>query len=146
MIEEGKMSDDIRFLNWENETAIANQYFKRVDFGHAEKKYREAKKIATALFENSNQPERSVAALVISYHNLADLYQEINDLQRAHYELCAIDDYLGNYLVNGIVDSKTLAAVRHGIDKTRAYLLSFIQNNKTMLLNNNHVESFKFNH
>lgn len=141
-----QQTDYKSFIDWERETAIGNQYFNKKHFEKAIKNYLYAKKLASQLFNSSNNPERAVSALVVSYHNLADLYKQKNELKMAYQELDEVDAYLVNCLENGITNAKKMNAVRRGIDKTRAELLSFIQRNKITLAYNNIVSGNKSTH
>ena len=140
------MCRNVSFANWELETKIANQYFDQVDFDSAEKKYQHAKELALSLLSKGDEPERAIAALVVSFHNLADLYQKKNDLKNAHLELHSVDAYLVHYLEGGNPDSNVLNAVRLGIDKTRIELLNFVQKYKVHLLHDSLNNNIKLNH
>ena len=133
------------FTDWEHKTAKANHYFDQESFEHAKKSYIGAKNLALRLFENSDQPERAVAALVVSYHNLSNLYQQLNQPKRAYSELDEVDAYLANCLKSGLSSVDVKIAVRHGIDRTRAELFSFIKKNKITSAVDNVFDRAKFN-
>lgn len=121
------------FSVWENATKVANVYFERLDFGLAEKKYLRAKTLSIELFKRKKQAERAIAALVVSHHNLANLYQKQGRIKRAHQELESVDTYLNRYLDNGIDNIEVMRSVQMGINQTRSELLSFIKENKLIV-------------
>ena len=118
------------FSVWENATKVANVYFDRLDFDVAEQKYIRAKKLSIDLFKQKKQAERAIAALVVSHHNLAHLYQKQSRIEQAHQELESIDAYLNYYLNNGIENLDLMRSVQMGINQTRSELMAFIKENK----------------
>jgi len=133
------------FTDWETKTARANHCFDQESFDDAKKNYISAKYLALKLLENTDQPDRAVAALVVSYHNLSNLYQRLNQLKRAYSELDEVDAYLANYLVSGLSCVDLKCAVHHGIAKTRAELFSFVKKNKIRFVVDNTFDRNEFN-
>ena len=86
----------------------------------------------------------------MSYHNLANLFQHKNHFQLAFQELDEVDAYLVRYLVryleSEVTSLKVMDAVRRGIDKKRAELLSFMQTNRITTTRENFVGGSTFNH
>ena len=89
------------FSDWERETKTGNLYFSSNKFEQAQNNYFRAKKIAIKLFKDEKENESAVVALVVSYHNLAELYKKQNELNLAYMELNEIDSYLVTCLENG---------------------------------------------
>lgn len=82
----------------------------------------------------------------MSYHNLANLFQHKNHFQLAFQELDEVDAYLVRYLESEVTSLKVMDAVRRGIDKKRAELLSFMQTNRITTTRENFVGGSTFNH
>ncbi len=142
LVNSSRLSDE-RFVDWETSIKKGNKYFDSNNLDQAKKSYVVAKELALALFENGINPERAIPALIISCHNLADLYQKREQLKLAYQELDEVDSFLVNYLDTAKKNFKKINAIRRGIDKTRAELLSFIQKNKIELAYVNVVSTSK---
>ena len=137
---------ELAFADWESEVIAGNQFFNQSDFEHAKQNYKKAKKLATKLFDFADDSERAVAALVVSYHNLADLYQQKKQLKRAYRELDEVNAYLLNCLNKEGVSDSNLAAIRRGINKSQGELLNFIKRNNFPSTCISNIAYNKFNH
>lgn len=76
---------------WQSTIAEANRLFNVQRYGDAMRLYEKARSLATGFFGQWSDTEAAIATVVISYHNLADLYLHINlqaqaleALQQAH--------------------------------------------------------------
>ena len=134
------------FSVWENATKVANVYFDRLDFDVAEQKYIRAKKLSIDLFKQKKQAERAIAALVVSHHNLAHLYQKQSRIEQAHQELESIDAYLNYYLNNGIENLDLMRSVQMGINQTRSELMAFIKENNSSVPDITRTHQYNLQH
>ncbi|WP_370280110.1 hypothetical protein [Pontibacterium sp.] len=86
---------------WKSAITAGNDCFNAQRNGEAIRHYENAKAVACALYPQSRDAEEAIAAVVVSYHNLADLYLRENlpelaeiELQKSHtYVLNALRDH-----------------------------------------------------
>jgi len=133
------------FIEWEIKIEKGNQFFADNDFGEAKEEYLCAKELAHQIFESMVSPDSAVPALVVSYHNVADLYKKERKFNQAYQELDEINSYLVSCLEKVGKNSKRSNAIRRGIDMTHAELLSFIQKNKIEITYGNVINTKKHN-
>jgi len=112
---------------WKQHIMLGNQCFDERQLLTAMTHYQSAKSRAHVLFEHWFNPEQSVAALVVSYHNLADLYLREDNPAMAEKELRSIYDYILTQLDKDLPDVKRKRALLHGLKQSYTALLSNLQ-------------------
>lgn len=83
---------------WKAEITSGNHCFNQQRIGDAIRHYENAKSVARALFPYWQDTQAAVAAVVVSYHNLADLYLRENLPEHAGIELRKSHNFLLNAL------------------------------------------------
>lgn len=108
--------------HWKHKTLVGNQAHERGDIESAKADYQLALRRAQQLFFGWFDREEAVAAVLVSYHNLADVYETLAKPDRAMHLLNACIDYLREAR-SVLADDENLAALDHGLARSYAYLL-----------------------
>ena len=81
----------VNMARWQQHIIAGNHCFDRQLLSDAASHYQTAKQIAEGLFDSWPDPHTAAAAVIISYHNMADLYlskalptMAVEELQRVH--------------------------------------------------------------
>ncbi len=112
---------------WKKHITIGNSYFRNQRFDEAEIHYLKARQHAESLFASWLDPQEAVAALVVSYHNLADLYQAENQPSLAFDMLSKVHSLLLKAADFSAENTERQAAVRSGVRQTYAALLNHMK-------------------
>ena len=72
---------------WKNYIVKGNERFAANDLEAADALYRAAKREAESLFETWKDANEAVSALIVTWHNIADLYQRQGDTAAARETL-----------------------------------------------------------
>jgi len=94
--------DPCQIAIWKSEITAGNHYFNRQQFDDALRHYQNAKTVACALFPHWSDTHAAVSAVVVSYHNLADLYLQAKMPMQAGTELR--DSH--NFVINALRDEE----------------------------------------
>lgn len=81
---------------WQSEIRAGNQCYKSRDIDRALMHYERAKQAACSLFSQWKDTKEAIATVVVSYHNLADLYLLMGLPDKAEYELHEVHHYVLN--------------------------------------------------
>lgn len=119
--------------NWKRHIVEGNKHFDSHQWGKAENLYQRAKSEAKCQLLSWPDTEEAVAALVVSYHNLADLYGTSDVSLRKHQELQAAHTYLLGVLQDDALNTQQMDAVLQGINKTYLALITYLQERKSEL-------------
>lgn len=83
---------------WKTEITAGNDCFNAQRNSEAIRHYENAKAVACALFPQRRDTDEAVAAVVVSFHNLADLYLRENLPEQAEMELQSAHRFVLNAL------------------------------------------------
>ncbi len=108
---------------WKSHTQAGNAAFERGDLETAERYYQQACERAEKLLDHWLEPGDAVAALVVSYHNLADLYFRQGHDQAALSSLQTVHQMLMRRLRRENVEPARRNALMQGISRTYPELL-----------------------
>ncbi len=109
---------------WKNYIVKGNERFAANDLEAADALYRAAKREAESLFETWKDANEAVSALVVTWHNIADLYQRQGDTAAARETLENIHKkMLRNVLATNLSDTRHSALYRGSIETYSALLI-----------------------
>lgn len=112
--------------HWKTTITAGNRCFHCGDWVAAGEHYQRALAEAQLLLEHWQDAEAVVAALVISHHNLADLYLVLGQREQAAEHLCSSHErLLQTMLDDRLAQPLRSAAMRHS-QRTYTELLQFI--------------------
>lgn len=112
--------------HWKQKTLSGNQAHQSGDFEAAMSDYRAAVRRAKQLFMGWLDREEAVAAVMVSYHNVATCYEAQSQFEMAMHWLNACVDYLREARAV-LSDDESMAALDHGLARSYAYLLTYRQ-------------------
>ena len=119
---------------WKKCIAIGNRRFNSDYFNAAKLSYETAKKHAQALFPYWSDPEEAISALIISYHNLADLHQTQGHLSAAREEL----ECVHNIVLRALFVTPIASARHHALSRASQITYSALIEHKRSFINNTH--------
>lgn len=112
---------------WQRATLRANRAFDRGDFAAAILQYRAALSLADTFPGRSDDADAALAALVVSHHNLGELYEHAGQIESAATHVCRAHELLHEFALDvSMLACWRDAAWRHG-RVTYAALLQFLQ-------------------
>lgn len=103
---------------WKRHINAGNDSFDKYQILASLAHYQAAIKQATALLDQWHDKKAAVAALVVSYHNLADLYLREGEPLLAEYELENAHDKLNLAMQRTQTDSPDIEALLWGLNRT----------------------------
>ncbi|MCY1277206.1 hypothetical protein D9M68_154890 [compost metagenome] len=112
--------------HWKDMISAGNRHFRVGDWVEARELYLQALAWAQTLFDRWSNADEAVAALVVSYHNLADLHLCLGQAEESAEYLCACHERLLRSMTDvRLSEALREAACRHS-RHTYAALLGFI--------------------
>ena len=72
---------------WEKEIITGNQCLVKKDFDEAACRYELARQFAESVFKEWLNPYEAASALVVTYHNIADLQRKVGNSEGVHFYL-----------------------------------------------------------
>jgi hypothetical protein len=112
---------------WKKYIIAGNRRFSKSDFDAAKSSYEEARLHAENLFLKWTDPDEAASALVVSYHNLADLHQLQGNFSAARKALQKVHKIVLSALEATSVDSTRHSSLLRASVKTYS-ALSFHKN------------------
>jgi len=108
---------------WKNYITAGNEHFAQSNFESARALYEAASQEAEVLFTSWREPDEAVSALIVSYHNMADLYQSQGDSDMARSILEKIHKFLLRSVASTPVEDRRHSALYRGSIETYSALL-----------------------
>ena len=100
-MQQGKnIIQDSDFTSWKHHTLTGNSYFKKNQIMHSIEHYEIAICEAITLINMANSGMAAVAALLASFHNLAELYTQQNEYILSENELIKAYNIINTLLLN----------------------------------------------
>lgn len=116
------------FLNimniWKNYITAGNEQFAKNEFESARALYEAARREAEILFPSWRDPHEAVSALVVSYHNMADLHQKQGETSAARGVLEAIHQRVLRAVTSTPIYDRRHSALYRGSIETYSALLT----------------------
>ena len=112
---------------WKQQILAGNAFFNAHQNDRARAHYQAAKARAETLFAVWLDPHEAVASVVISYHNLADLYLEEGNTDRAEAELRQVHELICNAISDPGCSPERRDALLEGGNRTYVALLNYIK-------------------
>lgn len=119
------------FKRWESAIKAGNNSFELSQPLIAISHYQNAINIAYQLYQCHFDTTATLAALITSHHNLAEVFASEKALKLAERELTTIYKFIQNQIESITTDSDQLEALLWGMGRSRSMLLSFLKSNKT---------------
>ncbi len=119
----------LRMKRWQQQVQAGNECFNAHQLFSAVAHYQSAKQLAWHLFRHWEDPAEAVAVVIISYHNLADLYLRRMQTDMAGSELERVHDSLLSEIARES-DSARYQALLSGIRRTYQALMEFSQTHR----------------
>lgn len=131
--------------SWQRATLVGNRAFNEGDFDTACRVYLYSLSLAQGLVvqfdPQSGRKDDSIAALVVSHHNLADLHLRMGHIELACNQLCAVHYQL---LRLSIQASGALRRAAHDhLRRTRLELQQLISSNPPAAIADQAMQAFK---
>lgn len=127
-----KESDDIQ--KWKRSICAGNECFDNDQTERAIEHYRKAINIAENLFYDHKDPDEAVAILIVSHHNLADVYLRKQCFSLAESELRCVHQKLSLALSDVPSDSPHSDALLRGVNRTYFALSNFTKEHPNIAL------------
>jgi hypothetical protein len=108
---------------WKKEIMAGNRRFSRSDFDAAKSSYESARQHAEDLFPKWEDAEEAASALVVTYHNIADLYQKQGNFSGARNSLEKVHKTVLRALVSTSIESKRHSSLLRASVKTYSALV-----------------------
>lgn len=119
----------LKMKRWQQQVQAGNECFNAHQLFAAVAHYQSAKQLAWDLFRHWEDPAEAVAVVIISYHNLADLYLRRMQTDMAGNELDRVHDSLLKEIVDED-ESSRYRALLSGLRRTYQALLEFNQQHR----------------
>ncbi|RBP50652.1 hypothetical protein [Arenicella xantha] len=107
---------------WKHHITLGNRQFVNHDFDRAQSSYAAALQAAERLFPRWSEPNEAVSMIVVTHHNIADLYQKLGLVCSARHVLEKAHSMLLNALSNTPSNHARHQALLRGTIKTYAAL------------------------
>ncbi|MBL4631285.1 MAG: hypothetical protein JKY14_09070 [Paraglaciecola sp.] len=121
---------------WKAQICAGNDCFDKNQLLSAIAHYQKAIKQAQTLIDSWEEPKAAVAALMVSYHNLADLYLRENSVLLAEYELHNAHQSISRYLTLAEPNSYRASALIWGVSQTYIALITHQKNQPNQVMTN----------
>lgn len=109
---------------WKKNIIAGNRRFSRSDFNAAKSSYEVARQHAENLFPQWLDPDEAASALVVTYHNLADLYQTQGNYSAARNSLEKVHKTILRALVSTSIESARHSSLLRASVKTYSALIT----------------------
>ena len=106
--------------------------------------YELAKQYAEQLLDNHSSFDEALAALVVSYHNLSELYTEQDQRDKARKEMQLINKKVREIFAATPKDSDKIAVIQSALQRTHFALLH--EDEVTSILRDRHRERVELEH
>ena len=113
---------------WKRHICAGNDCFHAHQDLAATSHYRQAIHLAEELFDLHDDPQAAVAAIIVSYHNLADLFLREEEFALAEKELRAVHKKMTDALENADANSHLSDALLWGLSRTHFALIVHLKN------------------
>ena len=100
MVQGKNNNQDLNFTFWKHHTLVGNSYFEKNQIMHSIEHYEIAICEAIMLINVANSGRAAVAALLASFHNLAELYSQQNEHALSENELAKAHNIINALLLN----------------------------------------------
>lgn len=118
------INQDCNFTSWKHHTLVGNSYFEKHQIMHSIEHYEIAICEAIMLINVPNSGRAAVAALLASFHNLAELYTQQNEHALSENELDKAHNIIDTLLLNEQSEEQ-VEALRWGKCRANFALLTF---------------------
>lgn len=108
---------------WKNYITAGNEKFAASDFDSAKAFYEAARTEAENLFSKWKEPDEAVSALIVSYHNMADLYQKQGHTDAARSILERVHQFILRAVTSTPINNRRHSALYRGSIETYSALL-----------------------
>lgn len=108
---------------WKKYIIAGNRRFSSSEFNAAKSSYEVAREHAENLFPKWKDPEEAASALVVTYHNLADLYQKQGNFSGAREALEKVHKIVLHALVSTSIGSSRHSSLLRASIKTYSALV-----------------------
>jgi len=113
------------FESWKIRVEIANMAFEQEDFVHAEILYKKTINVAISAFCEQAISKQTVSMLLVSFHNIADLYAQQERYLEVKLSLEGAFVYIQTKLKSTAPNSEEAADLTWGLMKAKRQLLTF---------------------
>ena len=139
-MQQGKnIIQDSDFMSWKHHTLAGNSYFEKHQIMHSIEHYEIAICEAITLINKVNSGMAAVAALLASFHNLAELYTQQNEYALSENELAKAYNIISGLLLNK-QSKEQEAALIWGKCKANIALLNFRNSYRSNLSQQHHCQ------
>lgn len=139
MEQDKNINQDLNFTSWKHHTLVGNSYFEKHQIMYSIEHYEIAICEAIMLINVANSGKAAVAALLASFHNLAELYTQQNEHVLSENELAKAYNIINVLLLNEQSEEQE-EALRWGICKANFALLQFRHLHHDSLLRKNQCQ------
>lgn len=115
---------------WKEHIIEGNQRYKNKEFDQAISAYERSKERVKKLFDEWMNPEEVIAALLASYHNIAELHLQNDRKYLSFLELQQARTFLNQRASKLSQNNSRRLALQKGIDKNEVEILSFMKNHQ----------------
>lgn len=134
-----RINQDPNFTSWKHHTLVGNSYFEKHQIVDSIEHYEIAICEAIILINVANSGRAAVAALLASFHNLAELYTQQNEHTLSENELAKAHNIINALLLNEQSEEQEEALI-WGKCKANFALLHFRHLHQEILSRNNQCQ------
>ena len=139
MEQDKDINQGLNFTSWKHHTLAGNSYFEKNQIMHSIEHYEIAICEAIMLINVANSGRAAVAALLASFHNLAELYSQQNEHALSENELVKAHNIINALLLNEQSEEQE-EALRWGKCRANFALLHFRSLNNDSLSRKNQCQ------
>jgi hypothetical protein len=139
MQQDKNINHDSDFISWKRHTLAGNAYFEKHQIMYSIEHYEIAICEAMKLINMLTSGMAAVAALLASFHNLAELYTQQNEYALSESELVKAHNIISALLLNKQSEMQE-EALRWGNCKANIALLNFRRSYHSFLSQNHHCQ------
>ena len=110
---------------WKKEVITGNQCLIKKDFDEAACRYELARQSAETVFKEWLNPYEAASALVVTYHNIADLQRKMGNSEGVHFYLEKVHKTVLKTLLATSVDDQRFYSLLCASKRTYKALLSY---------------------
>lgn len=118
---------------WQIQIIAGNECYESSQFLSALAHYRQAIQLAQELFDKAPTKRTAVTSLIVSYHNLADLFIKEGEPDLAESELIEVHQIVNSTLAAISTAPGDIEALIWGAGKTYSALTSFLRSRSSCL-------------
>ena len=119
-----RLNHQLTMETWKKYISDGNSSLIKCDFEAARQSYEKARVEAESKFVSLSEPVDAVFAVIVTYHNLADLYQKQGYTKMARLALETVHDHLLRSVVSNPLSSARHAALYRGSVLTYSKLMA----------------------